>query len=105
VGDSTIMSNYGQWPVLNGLSSCLLQARHVLWAKLRLGKVDARLSRDLERETMSNLSLRSHKPLPRLPPAVFGSCFFACRLDMPDCDCMLRTVGAAGESGEGVRGG
>jgi hypothetical protein len=30
------------------------------------------------------------------------SCFSACRLDMPDCDCMLKTVEAMGEDSEGA---
>jgi hypothetical protein len=30
------------------------------------------------------------------------SCFFACRLDMPDCDYMLKTVEATGEDSEGA---
>ena len=71
VGDGAVVSDCGKWPVLDGLSSCLLQARRVLRANLEFGKVDARLSRDLEGETMLNMSLRSYKLLSRLLPAVF----------------------------------
>ena len=44
----------------------------MLRAKLGLGKVDAWLSRDLEGETVPNLSLRLYKQLLRLLPAVFS---------------------------------
>jgi hypothetical protein len=44
----------------------------VLRAKPKLYKVDARLSRDLEGETMLNLSLRFYKQLLRLLLAVFS---------------------------------
>jgi hypothetical protein len=45
VGDGAVMSNRGRWRVLDCLSSCLLQARRVLRAKLRFRQVDAWLSR------------------------------------------------------------
>jgi hypothetical protein len=51
VGDGAIVSNCGE---------------------LRFRKVDARLSRNLEGETMPNLSLCSCKPLLRLPLATHG---------------------------------
>jgi hypothetical protein len=44
----------------------------VLRAKLGLGKVDAWLSRDLEGETVPNLSLRLYKQPLRLLSAVFS---------------------------------
>jgi hypothetical protein len=72
VRDGAVVSNCSQWPVLDGLSSCLLQARRVLRAKLGLGEVDARLSRDPEGEIMPNLSLRLYRQLLRFLPAVFG---------------------------------
>lgn len=53
----------------------------MLWAKLRFRKVDARLSRNLEEETMPNLSLCSLKPLLRLLSVVFCIMLFCLPLE------------------------
>jgi hypothetical protein len=57
---------------LSPLSIVLSQARRVFGAKLGLGKVDAWLNRDLEGETVPNLSLHLYRQPLRLLPAVFG---------------------------------
>jgi hypothetical protein len=66
----------------------------MLWAELRFRKVDAPLSRDLEWETMSKLSLRSFEPLLRLPLAVF-SILLLC-LSLGDARLRLRLTSGIG---------
>jgi hypothetical protein len=67
--------------------NCLLQARRVLRAKLRFRQVDAWLG------IPTNRSFACRRYL--------ASCFFACCLDMPDCDRMLKPVGAARRAARG----
>jgi hypothetical protein len=86
-----------KWLVIDGLSSCLLQGRRVLWVKLRIRKVYARLSRDLERETMPNLSLRSHELLLHLLPAVIGIVLLCLPLGYVRLGLHVEMVGAAAE--------
>ncbi|KAF1358636.1 hypothetical protein EJ07DRAFT_156478 [Lizonia empirigonia] len=56
-------------------------------------------------ETMPNLSLvPSHRSFACCRRSL-ASCFFACRLDITDCDCILKKVRATGENSEGVKDG
>jgi hypothetical protein len=94
MGDGAVVSNCDQRPVLNDLSSWLLQARRVFEAEPGFCKVDAQISRDLEGETMPNLSLRLYKQPPRLLPAVFGVTLLCLPLGYARLRLHVKTVGA-----------